>query len=306
MLIRAGERGDQGVERGAVLGTAPARRPSRWRAFWRSYARSKAAVVGAGVLLLLIVMALVAPAIEPYDPLAVAPALALEGPSAAHPFGNDQYGRDVLSRALDGSRISLVVGALAVLFSVVVGTLLGLVAGYAENVVDSVIMRVIDMLLAFPGILLALAIVAGLGAATANVIIAIGVGGIPVYARVTRGSVLSAKREPYVEAGRVIGCSAPRLMARHLLPNVFAPILVLATIGIAFAILTAAALSYLGLGIQPPRAEWGLMIANGQDYLNDAWWISTFPGLLLALTVLAVNLVGDGLRDSFDPRTRRR
>ncbi|HUZ01306.1 MAG TPA: ABC transporter permease [Thermomicrobiaceae bacterium] len=306
MLARADHQGERDVERAVSLGMAERRRASRWQLFWHSYTRSKAAVVGGGVLVLLILTAIAAPRLEPYDPLGVSPALALGSPVVTHPFGTDEYGRDVLSRVIAGSQISLTVGALAVIFSVTFGTGLGLVAGYTENVVDSTVMRLIDMLLAFPGILLALAIVAGLGASTINVVIAIGVGGIPVYARVTRGSVLSAKREPYVEAGRVVGCSAPRLMVRHILPNVFAPVLVLATIGVAFAILTGAALSYLGLGIQPPRAEWGLMIADGQNYLNDAWWISTFPGIALALTVLSVNLVGDGLRDSLDPRSRRR
>lgn len=282
------------------------RRVSRARRFWRDYARSKGAVAGAVVLILLILMAVVAPKVEPFDPLAVAPAEFLNRPSTAHVFGTDEYGRDVLSRVIAGSRISLAVGGLAVIFSVFFGTSLGLVAGYSENLLDSLIMRLIDMLLAFPGILLALAIVAGLGTSTLNVIIAIGVGGVPVYARVTRGSVLSAKREPYVDAARVNGCSATRLMIRHILPNIFAPVLVLATIGVAFSILIGAALSYLGLGIQPPQAEWGLMISDGQNYLNDAWWISTFPGILLAITVLSVNLVGDGLRDAFDPRTHRR
>ncbi|HEU5423490.1 MAG TPA: ABC transporter permease [Nitrolancea sp.] len=306
MAVRASQHGGQDVERDVLVGGIAQRHVSRGRQFWRSYARSKGAVLSAAILILLVLMAVAAPWIEPHDPLGVSAGEFLNGPTLSHPFGTDQYGRDVLSRVISGSRISLTIGGLAVIFSVLFGTALGLVAGYSENVLDSVIMRLIDMLLAFPGILLALAIVAGLGASTINVIIAIGVGGIPVYARVARGSVLSAKREAYVDAGRVIGCSAPRLMVRHILPNIFAPVLVLATIGIAFSILIGAALSYLGLGIQPPRAEWGLMISDGQNYLNDAWWISTFPGIALAITVLCVNLVGDGLRDAFDPRTRRR
>ncbi|HET7037275.1 MAG TPA: ABC transporter permease [Thermomicrobiaceae bacterium] len=306
MAVQASQHGGRDVERDVLVGGVERKRVSRGRQFWRSFSRSKGAVLSGAILILLVLMAIAAPWIEPHDPLGVSPGEFLSGPTLSHPFGTDQYGRDVLSRVISGSRISLTVGGLAVIFSVLIGTALGLVAGYSENVVDSVIMRLIDMLLAFPGILLALAIVAGLGTSTVNVIIAIGVGGIPVYARVARGSVLSAKREAYVDAGRVIGCSAPRLMVRHILPNIFAPVLVLATIGIAFSILIGAALSYLGLGIQPPRAEWGLMISDGQNYLNDAWWISTFPGIALAITVLCVNLVGDGLRDAFDPRTRRR
>ena len=167
-------------------------------------------------------------------------------------------------------------------------------------------MRLIDMQLAFPGILLALAIVAALGASTVNVVIAVGISTIPVYARVVRGTVLTVKREAYIDAGRVIGCSAPRLLLRHILPNVIAPVLVLATIGVAYSILNGSALSFLGLGVQPPGAEWGLMISDGRNYLNDAWWMTTFPGLALALDVLSINLVGDGMRDTFDPRTRRR
>lgn len=294
------------AERRAPFSGIEQQRVSRSRRFRRSYSRSKGAVAGGIVLVLVVLMAVVAPWIEPHDPLGVAPSEFLNGPSMGHLFGTDQYGRDVLSRVIAGSRVSLTIGGLAVIFSVLFGTALGLVAGYSENLLDSLIMRLVDMLLAFPGILLALAIVAGLGASTLNVIIAIGVGGIPVYARVTRGSVLSAKREAYVDAARVIGCSAPRVMIRHILPNIFAPVLVLATIGVAFSILIGAALSYLGLGIQPPQAEWGLMISDGQNYLNDAWWISTFPGIALAITVLSVNLVGDGLRDAFDPRTRQR
>jgi peptide/nickel transport system permease protein len=279
------------------------RRPPK---MWRVYARSKGAVIGACVLGLLVLASALGPVIEPYDPIQVAPREARGAPSSSHLMGTDQYGRDVFSRVIAGSRISLAIGFFAVIISVVIGTFMGMIAGYAEGLPDSLIMRLIDMQLAFPGILLALAIVAALGASTVNVVIAVGISTIPVYARVVRGTVLSAKREAYIDAGRVIGCSAPRLLLRHILPNVIAPVLVLATIGVAYSILNGSALSFLGLGVQPPGAEWGLMISDGRNYLNDAWWMTTFPGLALALVVLSINLVGDGLRDTFDPRTRRR
>ena len=263
-------------------------------------------MIGALALAGLAVVVLCARWIEPYDPLAVAPLDALQGPSRRHWFGTDQYGRDVLSRVIEGAHVSLVIGLFAVAISVILGSALGLIAGYSESLVDSVIMRFIDMLLAFPGILLALAIIASLGPSTQNVIVAVGISTIPVYARVVRGEVLSVKRMSYVDAARVAGCSSMRLTLRHILPNVAASILVLATIGVAYSILNGAALSFLGLGVQPPSAEWGLMIADGRSYLRDSWWIATCPGLTLALLILAINLVGDGLRDAFDPRSRLR
>lgn len=273
---------------------------------WRSYSGSAGAVAGAAVLALLIVATIFARWIEPYDPLAVEPAAALRSPSASHLLGTDQYGRDVLSRVIAGAHVSLQIGLFAVAISVLIGMALGLIAGYSESIVDGMIMRFIDMLLAFPGLLLAIAIVAALGASVRNVILAVGVGTIPVYARVVRGTVLSIKREPYIDAARVAGCSGLRVILRHILPNIVAPVVILATIGVAYSILNGAALSFLGFGVQPPRSEWGLMVSEGRTYLRDAWWITTGPGLALAVTVLAMNLVGDGLRDAFDPRGRRR
>jgi peptide/nickel transport system permease protein len=281
-------------------------RTRRLAGFWRLYARSTGAVCGAIILIALIVMTVGARWIEPYDPIGVAPKSARQAPSSEHWFGTDQYGRDILSRVIDGAHISLAMGLSAVIISVACGTVMGLVAGYNEQVLDSLIMRFVDMLLAFPGILLALAIVTALGASLTNVILAVGIGTIPVYARVVRGTVLSTKHQPYVEAARVIGCSDVRVVTRHILPNIAAPVLVLATIGVAYSILNGSALSFLGLGVQPPGAEWGLMVSDGRSYLRDAWWMTTAPGLALAVTVLGMNLVGDGLRDAFDPRTRRR
>jgi peptide/nickel transport system permease protein len=281
-------------------------RTRRLAGFWRLYARSTGAVAGGVILVALVVMTIGARWIEPYDPIGVAPKSARQGPSRQHWFGTDQYGRDVFSRVIDGAHISLAMGLSAVVISAACGTLMGLVAGYNEQLLDSLIMRFVDMLLAFPGILLALAIVAALGASLTNVILAVGIGTIPVYARVVRGTVLSVKHQPYVEAARVIGCSDVRVVRRHILPNITAPVLVLATIGVAYSILNGSALSFLGLGVQPPGAEWGLMVSDGRSYLRDAWWMTTAPGLALAVTVLGMNLVGDGLRDAFDPRSRRR
>jgi peptide/nickel transport system permease protein len=306
MVADAAGRERQAGKRAGLTAPDRASFAGRFRSFWRNYARSRGAVAGAMFLGGLILVTLLAPWVQPFDPLAVAPIEARQGPSMRHVMGTDEYGRDVLSRVIDGAHISLEIGLVAVLISVFWGTVLGLIAGYTGNLVDSVIMRLIDILLAFPGILLALAIVAGLGTSLANVMLAVGIGTIPVYARVVRGTVLSAKQEPYVDAARVIGCSDLRLMLRHILPNIIAPVLVLATIGVAYSILNGAALSFLGLGVQPPTAEWGLMISAGRSYLRDAWWISTFPGLALAVTVLAMNLVGDGLGDAFDPRARER
>jgi len=306
MLAKGTGRAQRGKERPIRIGQAHRGRSGPFATFWRSYARGKGAVAGAVFLGALILVTLFATWVVPFDPLATAPLEARQGPTARHWMGTDEYGRDILSRVIDGAHISLMIGFAAVLISVGFGSMLGLVAGYTENVVDSLIMRLIDILLAFPGILLALAIVAGLGTSLANVILAVGIGTIPVYARVVRGTVLSAKREAYVDAARVMGCSDLRLMLRHILPNIVAPVLVLATIGVAYSILNGAALSFLGLGVQPPEAEWGLMISAGRADLRNAWWISTFPGLALAATVLAINLVGDGLRDAFDPRARQR
>jgi peptide/nickel transport system permease protein len=279
---------------------------SRAGAIWRVYARSTGAVIGVIGLVFLIVVTIFARWLEPYDPLGVEPTSALKGPSSKHWLGTDQYGRDVLSRVIGGTHVSLEIGLFAVAISVVAGMTLGLIAGYSESFLDATIMRFIDMLLAFPGLLLAIAIVAALGASVQNVIIAVGVGTIPVYARVVRGSVLSIKRDAYVDAARVAGCTSLRVVLRHILPNIIAPVVILATIGVAYSILNGAALSFLGFGVQPPRSEWGLMVSEGRTYLRDAWWITTGPGVALAVTVLAMNLVGDGLRDAFDPRGRRR
>lgn len=261
-------------------------------------------VVGAAILVLLAIVALTAPILSAFDPNRVAPRDALQAPSVAHWFGTDQYGRDLLSRVLYGTRLSLMVGFISVSIALAAGTSIGLIAGYYGRWIDAILMRFVDVMLAFPGILLALGLVSILGPSLPNLMIAVGVSSVPAYARLVRGSVLSAKENVYVDAARVVGCTDGTIMRRHVLPNVVAPIIVLATLGVASAILSAAALSFLGLGSQPPTPEWGRMLSEGRNYLRDQWWVATFPGLAIMVTVLAMNLLGDGLRDTLDPRQR--
>lgn len=270
---------------------------------WYSIRRNRLALVG-GVLVLVVLLAgLLAPVIAPYDPTAITPN-ALDGPSRAHLFGTDDLGRDVLSRVLYGARISPIVGLLAVGISAFSGVAMGLVSGYAGGVIDNVLMRVVDILLSFPGIVLAIGVVAILGPGLNNALVAVGIAGIPTFARVVRGSVLVEKQKEYVEAARLLGARTPRLLLVHILPNILGPVLVLSTLSVAGAILAAAGLSFIGLGAQLPTPEWGAMLSQGRDYLAVQWWVATFPGAAIAITVLGVNLLGDGIRDVFDPRLR--
>jgi peptide/nickel transport system permease protein len=266
--------------------------------------KHKGAMSGLVILLLLILIALSAPLLARYDPLKVQARKALQPPSTEFLLGTDQYGRDVLSRTIYGTRISLLVGIISVGIAAICGLMIGLVAGYCGGIIDSLLMRLMDVMLAFPGILLALAIVSIIGPNLANLMIAVGISAIPAYARLVRGSVLSAKQHLYVEAARVVGCGHSTILFRHILPNVAAPVIVLGTLGMATAILSAAALSFLGLGSQPPTPEWGRMLSEGRAYLREHWWIATTPGLAILITVLAMNLLGDGLRDALDPRLR--
>jgi peptide/nickel transport system permease protein len=270
----------------------------------RRLVRSPSAQVGAVVTGLFVAMAILASWVAPYDPLVPATDSILQPPSRAHPFGTDELGRDVLSRVLYGSRISLEVGLVAVGIAMAAGTLLGLIAGFNGGLWDALIMRGTDVLLAFPGILLAIAIVATLGPNLINVMIAVGIGAVPVYARTVRGSTLSVRQMEYVEAARAAGATTARLLGRHILRNIAAPVLVLATLGVGINILIAAGLSYIGLGAQPPAPEWGAMLSGARQYLRDAWWTAVFPGLAITVVILGVNLLGDGLRDALDPRLR--
>ncbi|MBA7513192.1 Glutathione transport system permease protein GsiD [subsurface metagenome] len=226
-------------------------------------------------------------------------------PSLEHFFGTDALGRDIFSRVIYGSRYSTWIGFISIFISLVIGGNLGLIGGYFGGRVDNVIMRCMDVMFAFPGILLALFIAATLGPGLTNLMIALGISAVPGYARVARSSVLSVKEKPYIEAARSIGCNNFNIIFRHILPNVIAPLIVLSTMGLASRILSAAALSFIGLGAQPPTPEWGLMLSEGRGYLRVAWWMTTFPGLAIMFVVFGINILGDGLRDALDPRFYR-
>jgi peptide/nickel transport system permease protein len=270
----------------------------------RRLLRSRSAIVGGGVLGVVVLAAVLAPLISPFDPIKTNQRLSLEAPSLAHLMGTDRFGRDVFSRVVWGGQISLPIGLVSVGIGLLFGVSVGLLAGYYGGWIDAISMRMVDLLLAFPGILLALAIIAILGGSLTNLMIAVGISAIPDYVRITRGTVLSLKQREFVLAARVIGCRGPTIMLRHVLPNVMAPLIVLATLGMAAAIITGSALSFLGLGIKPPTPEWGNMLAEGREFLQHAWWVAFFPGAAIMLTVLSINLLGDGLRDALDPRMR--
>lgn len=284
--------------------TLTATQPSQASRLWWRVRHSTGVSVGASILVVLIILTLFAPFLTSYDPIKVISKESTLPPGGLHPFGTDNFGRDILTRVLYGGRISLQVGVISVALASLIGTLLGLLAAYYGRWVDALIMRFIDVLLAFPSILLALSIVAVLGRSLPNVMLAVGISTIPIYTRIVRGSALAVKETDYVAAAHVIGCPAWRVMLRHILPNVMAPIIVITTNGVAGAIIAGAALSFLGLGVQPPTPEWGIMLSEGRAYLRAAWWMTTFPGLAIMLTVMAINLMGDGLRDILDPRLK--
>ncbi len=275
-------------------------------AFIRRFMRSKAAVVGFVIVLLLVVVATFAPLLAPADPIEQHFIQQLLPPSWEHPLGTDEFGRDILSRIIYGARIALFVGVLADGIGLICGVLLGLCAGYYGGLTDSLIMRLIDILLAFPYLLLAMLVVAILGPGLTNAMIAIGIVYIPSYARLVRGSVLSVKETDYVAAAQAAGAGDFRILFRHVLINALAPIIVQATLTIGWAIVETAGLGFLGLGAQPPTAEWGAMLSGGRDYMLEAPWIATFPGLAIVLTVIGFNLMGDGLRDVLDPKLKER
>jgi len=268
----------------------------------RRVARHRGALVGAVLIAGLALGALLAPYIARYDPTAPHYNAALRPPSAAFPLGTDSFGRDILSRLAYGGRLSLFVGAISVALSFAIGVPLGVAAGYYGGRLDSLIMRSIDVWLAFPGLLLAIGIVAVLGPGLQNVMLAIGVSGVPGVCRLVRGAVLPVKEEAYVEVARAVGGSEGHIITAHILPNVLAPVVVLLTLRLGAAILTGVGLSFLGLGVQPPAAEWGAMVSEGRTYLQQAWWVSTIPGIAIFLSVMGVNMLGDGMRDALDPR----
>ncbi len=275
------------------------------RRWWRRFARNRGAVFGLGVLVLIVLMSIFAPLLAPYDPLAQGVGPALQRPSLEHWAGTDSFGRDLLSRIIYGARIALIVGVVSVALAMVIGVTLGLAAGYYGGWLDIVVMRVMDGLFAFPIIILAIAMMAIMGFGVVNVIIAVAVGFIAPFARVTRADVLAVKEEPYVEAARLGGVSSPAIIMRHVLPNVMAPIIVQAALRVSGAIITEAGLSFLGLGPPPPNPVWGSMIAEGRNFIVMAPHVSTFPGIALMLAIVGLNLLGDGLRDTLDPRLRR-
>ena len=276
-----------------------------WRGVFRRLMRHRGALIGLAILVVMFFLAVVADIVAPYQPNIMAPGKELQSPSGEHLFGTDQFGRDILSRIIHGTRLSFQVGFIAVGIATLCGVTLGLLSGYYGRWVDALVTMWIDIMLAFPGILLALAIVAVLGPSLLNLMVAVGIAAVPSYTRLVRGAVLSAKQQQYVEAARVVGVSNTAIMFRHLLPNVLAPVIVLATLGIGGAILTGAALSFLGLGAKPPTPEWGARLSTGRNYLTTAPWITLFPGLAIMMTVLSINMLGDGLRDSLDPRLKR-
>lgn len=276
-----------------------------WSEAARRLRGNRVALAGAAVLALIVGATLLAPVIAPRDPIKIDPDGILRPPSTERPFGSDHLGRDVFSRVLHGGRLSLQVGMISVGISLGCGLALGLLAGFSGGWRDMLIMRAMDILLACPGILLALTVIAVLGPGLSNVLVAVGVAHVPQYTRVVRASVLSTTSSLYVDAARALGCRDARLMLGHVLPNALTPVIAVATLGVATAIVVAAGLSFLGLGVQPPRPEWGAMVSSGRDYLRNGWWVSTAPGLMILLTVLAINLLGDGLREALDPMLRR-
>jgi peptide/nickel transport system permease protein len=281
------------------------RRPFLSRRLPRVFARSPLALGALAVVTLWVAVAMAAPWLAPYGPLAQDIGDRLMPPTSAHWLGTDPLGRDILSRIVYGARLSIPVGIAAVGLAVLLGTLIGSVAGAAGGIVDEVIMRVTDLMLAFPTVILAMIISAALGAGIRNAVIAIMVAWWPSYARFARGLVLAAREREYVEAARAAGASPVRVFLRHILVNIVSPIVILSMLDIGHAILTFASLSFLGLGPPPQIPEWGSMIAAGRDYLDQAWWIGTFPGLAILTLVLGLNVVGDSLRDALDPKLRK-
>jgi len=278
---------------------------SQLKQMWDVLIQNKAAVAGMIIILFLIFLALFSKFVMPYDPNYADLSMNKQAPSSAHWFGTDEQGRDIFSRVIDGTKISLSVGVTAVAFALIMGTLFGAVAAYKGGKTDTVIMRFMDIMLSIPDILLAITFMAALGRGIDKAVIAIGIVTIPEYARIVRGSILSIKDSEYVQAAKVIGNSDMRIIFKHILPNVLSPIIVRATLGISTAVLNTAALGFLGLGVQPPAAEWGDMLGRARVFIFEAPYMLIFPGIAITITVLAFNLLGDGLRDAFDPKARK-
>lgn len=275
-----------------------------WREVWRRLKQNKAAILGLLVMVILILAAIFADYVAPYGYDDQYLMRRFQTPNSQHWFGTDNFGRDIFSRIVYGAQVSLKVGLIAVGIAMFIGGALGAVAGFYGGKIDNFIMRFIDVLLAIPSILLAISIVAALGPELRNVMIAVGIGSIPSYGRIVRASVLSLRDQEFIEAARAVGADDTRLILKHIIPNSMAPLIVQATIGVANAILSAAGLGFIGLGIQPPLAEWGAMLNSGRQYIRDYPHLTAFPGLAIMITIFALNLLGDGLRDALDPRLK--
>jgi ABC-type dipeptide/oligopeptide/nickel transport system permease subunit len=284
-------------------GQFPAARDQRGA--WRQLRQHKTALLGLIVLGAFLVVTSLAPAVLPYDPNAADLDHVLQPPALTHPFGTDHLGRDLLTRVVYGTRVSFLIGILAVMLSASVGVPVGLLSGVRGGLVDLGVQRFVDLLLAFPGFLLALTLIAVLGVGVTNVVISVGLAAVPLYIRLVRGVALSVKEHAYIEAARAAGAGEGRILVRHVLPNCLAPLIVQSTLRMGDAILTAAGLGFLGLGVKPPTPEWGTMLGEGQSYVFSSWYIATFPGLAIFLAVIAANLLGDGLRDALDPRLKQ-
>ncbi len=283
-----------------------AKKRSQWAELWKNLKKNKMALLGLVILSIIVFLAIFADQIADYDQVVIKQNLRyrLKPPSAEHWLGTDEFGRDIFARLIHGARVSLAVGILAVGIAIGVGGLLGALAGYYGGKLDNIVMRVMDVFLAVPSILLAIAIVSALGPNLVNLMVAVSISSIPRYARIVRASVLSIRDQEFVEAARAIGASDARIIFRHIIPNSLAPVIVQGTLGVAGAILSTAGLSFIGLGIQPPAPEWGSMLSGGRQYLRYAWWVTTFPGVSIMITILSLNLLGDGLRDALDPRLK--
>lgn len=294
------------LESAEAEGVTPLRSSSGAGYLWYQLRRSPLTMVGLGIIVIVLFIMVAAPWIAPYNPDKLDLLHRLAAPSLAHFFGTDEVGRDIFSRVLWGARTSVTVGLAIVAISMVFGTVIGAFSGLVGGRTDTLIMRFMDVVLSFPSFVMAMALAAALGPNLINAMLAIAVVRIPFYVRLARGQALSLRSKPYVKAAMSFGAPRVQIMRRHIMPNAMAPIIVQATLDIGLAILTASALSFIGLGAQQPTAEWGAMVATGRDYLLDQWWYPTFPGLAILITAVGFNLLGDGLRDMFDPRMRAR
>jgi peptide/nickel transport system permease protein len=275
-----------------------------WKDFSRHILRNRLSLTGLLLIFVLLILAVIGPSIAPYSPYTTDPVNKLESPSKAHTFGTDNLGRDILTRVLHGARISVTIAVIVLVVSGTIGTLIGVVAGYFGSGIDNILMRITDIFLAFPRLILAMAVAAALGRSLNNVVLAVAFTTWTIFARLARGQALAVKEEDYVEAARASGASNRRILLVHVLPLCISPVIIQGTIAMGGIILTVAGLGFIGFGAQPPTPEWGVMVSDGRNYLPTAWWACVFPGLAIMFTVLGFNLLGDGIRDILDPRMR--